>query len=203
MVVGTLALTGFPLTAGYFSKDAIIEAANASKNPAAFYGYLMTLLAAGLTSFYSWRLVLKTFHGRPHDEAHFEAAHESPRSMLIPLFVLAVGAILAGMPFYNIFAGAGIENFFRDSLKLNTELIETMHHESNVWIASLPTVAMAIGFGDRVAVLHPPPRHPGRARAPAAGALPVPAQQVVLRRDLRLPHRSPDAVARPPAVEGR
>jgi NADH-quinone oxidoreductase subunit L len=147
MVVGTLALTGFPLTAGYFSKDAIIEAANASKNPAAFYGYLMTLLAAGLTSFYSWRLVLKTFHGRPHDEAHFEAAHESPRSMLIPLFVLAVGAILAGMPFYNIFAGAGIENFFRDSLKLNTELIETMHHESNVWIASLPTVAMAIGFG--------------------------------------------------------
>ncbi len=147
MVVGTLALTGFPLTAGYFSKDAIIEAANASKNPAAFYGYLMTLVAAGLTSFYSWRLVLKTFHGRPHDEAHFEAAHESPRSMLIPLFVLACGAILAGLPFYNIFAGAGIENFFRDSLKLNTEVLEAMHHESNIWISSLPTVAMAVGFG--------------------------------------------------------
>ncbi len=147
MVVGTLALTGFPLTAGYFSKDAIIEAANASKNPAAFYGYLMTLVAAGLTAFYSWRLVLKTFHGRPHDEAHFEAAHESPRSMLIPLFVLAVGAILAGYPFYQIFAGSGIENFFRDSLKLNTEVLEAMHHDSNVWISSLPTVAMAVGFG--------------------------------------------------------
>jgi NADH-quinone oxidoreductase subunit L len=146
MVVGTLALTGFPLTAGYFSKDAIIEAANASTNPAAFYGYLMTLLAAGLTAFYSWRLVLKTFHGRPHDEAHFEAAHESPRSMLIPLFVLAVGSILAGLPFYQIFAGAGIENFFRDSLKLNTEVLEAMHHDSNVWISSLPTVAMAVGF---------------------------------------------------------
>jgi NADH-quinone oxidoreductase subunit L len=147
MLVGTLALTGFPLTAGYFSKDAIIEAAYASKNPAAFYGYLMTLLAAGLTSFYSWRLVLKTFHGRPHDEAHFEAAHESPRSMLIPLFVLAVGAILAGYPFYQIFAGSGIENFFRDSLKLNTELLETMHHESDFWLSMLPTVAMAIGLG--------------------------------------------------------
>ncbi len=147
MVVGTLALTGFPLTAGYFSKDAIIEAANASKNPAAFYGYLMTLVAAGLTAFYSWRLVLKTFHGRPHDEAHFEAAHESPRSMLIPLFVLACGSILAGLPFYQIFAGAGIENFFRDSLKLNTEVLEAMHHDSNVWISSLPTVAMAVGFG--------------------------------------------------------
>jgi NADH-quinone oxidoreductase subunit L len=147
MVVGTLALTGFPLTAGYFSKDAIIEAASASKNPAAFYGYLMTLLAAALTAFYSWRLVLKTFHGRPHDEAHFEAAHESPRSMLIPLFVLAVGSILAGFPFYQIFAGAGVENFFRDSLKLNTELLETMHHDSNFWLSSLPTVAMAVGFG--------------------------------------------------------
>ena len=84
MVVGTLALTGFPLTAGYFSKDAIIEAAYASKNSAAFYGYLMTLIAAGLTAFYSWRLIFKTFHGRPHDAQHYEAAHESPRSMLIP-----------------------------------------------------------------------------------------------------------------------
>jgi NADH-quinone oxidoreductase subunit L len=145
MVVGTLALTGFPLTAGYFSKDAIIEAAHASKNPAAYYGYLMTLVAAGLTAFYSWRLVLKTFHGRPHDEAHFDAAHESPRSMLIPLFVLAVGSILAGLPFYQIFVGAGAEGFFRESLKLNPEILEEMHH-TDAWIAALPTVMMAVGF---------------------------------------------------------
>jgi NADH-quinone oxidoreductase subunit L len=145
MVVGTLALTGFPLTAGYFSKDAIIEAAHASHNSAALYAYLMTLIAAGLTAFYSWRLVLKTFHGRPHDEAHFEAAHESPRSMLIPLFVLAVGSILAGLPFYQIFVGAGVEDFFRDSLKLNPEILEEMHHTDAV-ISALPTVAMALGF---------------------------------------------------------
>src|SRR5467141_3423660 len=91
MVVGTLALTGFPGFAGYFSKDAIIEAAYAGKNPAALYAYLMTLGAAGLTAFYSWRLIYKTFHGQPHDEAHYEAAHESPPTMRIPLFVLALG----------------------------------------------------------------------------------------------------------------
>src|SRR5262249_51008253 len=146
MVVGTLALTGFPLTAGYFSKDAIIEAALASKNSAAFYGYLMTLIAAGLTAFYSWRLVFKTFHGRPHDAEHWEAAHESPRSMLIPLFVLAVGSILAGYPFYKVFVGADVEGFFRESLKLNTALLEEMHHHTHVVIAALPTVAMAVGF---------------------------------------------------------
>jgi NADH-quinone oxidoreductase subunit L len=146
MVVGTLALTGFPLTAGYFSKDAIIEAAHASHNSAALYAYLMTLIAAGLTAFYSWRLVLKTFHGRPHDAAHLEAAHESPRSMLIPLFVLAVGSILAGYPFYQVFVGAGVEDFFRESLKLNPEILEEMHHTDTA-IALLPTVMMVVGFG--------------------------------------------------------
>src|SRR5262249_44740428 len=65
MVIGTLALTGFPLTAGYFSKDAIIEAAYAGKNPFAVYAFVLTVVAALLTSFYSWRLIFKTFHGTP------------------------------------------------------------------------------------------------------------------------------------------
>src|ERR1700691_3389613 len=147
MVVGTLALTGFPLFAGYFSKDAIIDAAYAGKNPAALYGFLMTLGAAGLTSFYSWRLIFKTFHGRPHDEAHHEAAHESPGTMLIPLFVLAAGSVLAGYPFVDVFAGAGVEDFFRDSIKIgeHNTILEDMHHASEL-ISSLPTVLMAIGF---------------------------------------------------------
>ncbi|HMK70061.1 MAG TPA: NADH-quinone oxidoreductase subunit L, partial [Xanthobacteraceae bacterium] len=67
MLIGTLALTGFPFTAGYFSKDAIIEAAAVSGNSMAVYGFVMTVAAAALTSFYSWRLVFKTFHGEPHD----------------------------------------------------------------------------------------------------------------------------------------
>jgi len=145
MVVGTLALTGFPLTAGYFSKDAIIESAYASHNPFAMYGFLMTVVAAGLTSFYSWRLIFKTFHGEPHDEHHYEAAHEAPLWMLIPIGVLAVGSILAGFPFKEVFAGHGIEEFFRESVKMNPHIIEEMHHIPET-IALLPTVMMVLGF---------------------------------------------------------
>src|ERR1700689_5498419 len=126
MVIGTLALTGFPLTAGYFSKDAIIESAFASHNPLAFYGWLMTVIAAGLTSFYSWRLVFKTFFGEPHDQAHYEAAHESPIWMLVPIGVLAAGSIFAGFPFKELFAGNGVDEFFRESLKMHPHIIEDM-----------------------------------------------------------------------------
>src|SRR6266852_7667565 len=148
MVIGTLALTGFPFTAGYFSKDAIIDAAYAGKNPAALYAYLMTLGAAGLTAFYSWRLIYKTFHGQPHDEAHYEAAHESPPTMLVPLFVLALGCVLAGFPFLGIFAGSGVESFFGESLAVggSNTILEEMEHVSLV-ISLLPSVLMLIGWG--------------------------------------------------------
>src|SRR6188474_3607765 len=78
MVIGTLALTGFPLTAGYFSKDAIIESAYAGHNPFAPYAFVMTVVAALLTSFYSWRLIFMTFHGAPADKQAHAHAHESP-----------------------------------------------------------------------------------------------------------------------------
>src|SRR5438045_5798616 len=119
MFIGTLALTGFPLTAGYFSKDAIIESAYVSHNPFAFYGFLMTVVAAGLTSFYSWRLMFKTFHGEPHDEHHYEAAHEAPFWILIRIGVLAVGCIVAGFAFKQLFAGHGVEGVFREAVGLN------------------------------------------------------------------------------------
>jgi NADH-quinone oxidoreductase subunit L len=144
MCVGTLALTGFPLTAGYFSKDAIIESAYASHNPLAFYGFLMTVVAAGLTSFYSWRLIFKTFFGEPHDPEHYEAAHESPLWMLIPIGVLAVGSIFAGFPFKELFAGNSVEDFFRESVKMHPHIIEDMEGVSE-WIKILPTVMMAVG----------------------------------------------------------
>jgi NADH-quinone oxidoreductase subunit L len=147
MIIGTLALTGFPLTAGYFSKDAIIEAAFVGKNPMALYAFTCTVVAALLTSFYSWRLVFKTFHGKPHDVAHWKAAHESPMTMLVPLGVLALGSFLAGLPFKEVFSGHGVEHFFRESLtfaKTNT-VLEDMHHVP-LHIALLPTVMMVIGF---------------------------------------------------------
>ncbi len=146
MVVGTLAFTGFPLFAGYFSKDAIIEAAYAGKNPAANYAFMMTLGAAGLTAFYSWRLIFKTFHGEPHDRQHFEAAHESPATMLIPLLVLALGSVLAGWPFLSMFAGSGVEKFFGESLAVggSNTILEDMEHVG--WLVSwAPTLLMAIG----------------------------------------------------------
>jgi NADH-quinone oxidoreductase subunit L len=145
MVIGTLALTGFPLTAGYFSKDAIIESAFASHNPFALYGFVMTVVAAGLTSFYSWRLIFKTFHGEPHDQEHYEAAHEAPLWMLVPIGILAVGSILAGFPFKELFAGSGVEEFFRESLKMNPHIIEDMEGIPE-WAKFLPTAMMALGF---------------------------------------------------------
>jgi NADH-quinone oxidoreductase subunit L len=145
MVIGTLALTGFPLTAGYFSKDAIIEAAASGHNPFAIYGFAMTVIAAALTAFYSWRLIYKTFHGTPHDQHHYEAAKESPLVVLIPLGVLAIGSLGAGFAFREFFAGHEVEHFFRESLKQGN-IIEHME-ELPFIITVLPTIAMAIGWG--------------------------------------------------------
>jgi len=147
MVIGTLALTGFPFTAGYFSKDAIIEAAFAGKNPMALYAFVMTVAAAGLTSFYSWRLIFKTFHGEPHDRHHYDEAHESPLTMLIPLAALAAGSILAGYPFKEYFAGHHVAEFFRESLKFGATntILDDLHHVP-LAVALTPTVMMALGF---------------------------------------------------------
>ena len=146
MCVGTMALTGVPGFAGFFSKDAIIEAAYASHNPFATYAYFLTVAAAGLTSFYSWRLIWKTFFGEPHDQHHYEAAHESPVWMLIPIGVLAAGSILAGFPFKELFVSEhGVEEFFRESLKMNPHILENMEHMP-FWLGQLPLVMMLGGF---------------------------------------------------------
>jgi NADH-quinone oxidoreductase subunit L len=147
MVVGTLALTGFPFTAGYFSKDKIIEAAAVGTNPMASYAFIMTVAAAALTSFYSWRLIFKTFHGEPHDHHHYEEAHESPKVMLVPLALLAIGSIAAGWPFLSLFTGSGVGEFFRESLKFgaNNKVLEDME-QLPLYISLAPTVMMIIGF---------------------------------------------------------
>jgi NADH-quinone oxidoreductase subunit L len=144
MVIGTLALTGFPLTAGYFSKDAIIEAAYGGKNAFAIYAFALTVIAAGLTAFYSWRLIFKVFHGLANDYYARDHAHESPWVMLIPLIFLAAGSILAGYPFKDIFAGHHVAEFFRDSIKFTAESGEM--HEPPLYIVVLPTVMMLIGL---------------------------------------------------------
>jgi NADH-quinone oxidoreductase subunit L len=147
MVIGTLALTGFPFTAGYFSKDAIIESALVSNGAIASYGFAMTLGAAALTAFYSWRLIFKTFHGEPHDREHYEAAHETAKSMLVPLGLLAFGSIAAGYPALSLFTGHGASEFFRQALSLGPA--EKLHESAEnlpLILSLLPTLMMIGGF---------------------------------------------------------
>ncbi len=154
MTIGTLALTGvgIPLThigfAGFLSKDAVIEAAYAGENAFAGYAFGLTVISAALTSFYSWRLVFLTFFGRSRADAHtYEHAHESPLVMTIPLIVLAVGAVLAGMVFYGPFIGESQAEFWRGSLFYGAEnhILHDMH-EVPTWVKVSPFVAMLAGL---------------------------------------------------------
>ncbi len=108
MMIGTLAITGvgIPLThfgfAGFLSKDAVIEGAYAGSA----FAYPLLVIAAFMTAFYSWRLMFMTFYGTPRGDTHTHAhAHESPAVMLIPLGVLSLGAVFAGMLWYGVFFG--------------------------------------------------------------------------------------------------
>jgi NADH-quinone oxidoreductase subunit L len=146
MTIGTLALIGFPLTAGYYSKDAIIEAAHASEASVGLFAFILLVIAAAFTSFYSWRLVFMTFHGEPRAPKEvMDHAHESPQVMLVPLYVLAAGALFAGLIFAAPFIGEGAQEFWKGALVVDMHLIEAMHH-TGFWIASLPTIAMLLGF---------------------------------------------------------
>ena len=142
MVIGNLALTGFPLTAGFFSKDAIIEATFASGWSVAFW---MLIVAAFCTSFYSWRLAFMTFSGAPRaDKETMGHVHESPSTMLIPLYALAAGALVAGFVFKDYFIGHEYAEFWHGAVADN----EIMHkfHDVPGWVVASPFVAMALGF---------------------------------------------------------
>ena len=206
MLIGTLALVGFPLTAGFFSKDAIIEAAFASTRPGALYAYLLATAAVGLTSFYSFRLTFMTFFGdrrweaaharadntgitdaegaKAHleptnrtetgghdhvtadhpdaaaayggiklhpdhvsDEGHVFEPHESPNTMLVPLYVLSVGALLAGGLFTSHFIGADQAGFWKGALYYgpNNHILEDMEHVPE-FVKILPMLLLAAGF---------------------------------------------------------
>ena len=118
MIIGTLALTGFPFLSGFYSKDAIIEFAYLRGNTTGYYAAGIGIITAFLTSIYSWRLIFKTFHGEYNNKnIKIEETHESPLVMLIPLVLLSVGAIFAGYTFKELFIGHGGKlNFWQDSL---------------------------------------------------------------------------------------
>jgi NADH-quinone oxidoreductase subunit L len=152
MLVGTLALTGVGIPhligfAGFHSKDAIIEAAYAGHTPGN-YAFWLLVIAALMTSFYSWRLMFMTFHGRTRADHHtYEHAHESPLVMLLPLLVLAIGATVAGFLFQKLFVGAGYKEFWGRALfeGPHNHVLHAMH-EVPEWVTWSATIAMTAGF---------------------------------------------------------
>ncbi len=174
MTIGTLALIGFGIPglgglAGFYSKDAIIEAAYSSQSIGAQFAFWCGVSAALLTSFYSWRLAFMTFEGsyrgahhadhmpghgqeghEPDAGHHDDAArangaapaHESPWVMLVPLFVLAAGAIFAGWLFAPYFLGANAEGFWDDAVPL----AHGDHHDFPAWVIWAPLTVTVIGF---------------------------------------------------------
>lgn len=154
MLAGTLAITGVgvPLThigfAGFLSKDMIIESTFAGHNDAAHYAFWMLVAAACMTSFYSWRLIFMTFHGSTRADAHtFDHAHESPRVMMIPLYVLAAGAVLAGMIWYGDFVGHHEGEWWAAAI-FNGADNHVLHdaHDVPKWVKISPFIAMLVGL---------------------------------------------------------
>ncbi len=140
MLIGTLALTGFPLFAGFYSKDAIIESAYFSKSLFAGYAFVIGLTTAFITSIYSWRLIFKTFHGKYNNTMSFEKIHESGPVMLIPLLLLAVGAIFSGYVFHGIFIGENTQFWGKAIFFLK----QTAHGHPPLWLLILiPTLVIS------------------------------------------------------------
>ncbi len=147
MIIGTLALTGFPFLSGFYSKDAIIEFAYLSGTTTGYYAAGIGILTAFLTSIYSWRLIFKTFHGKYNNkEIKIEQTHESPIVMLIPLVLLSIGAIFSGFIFKDLFIGyEGINNFWKESIFF-LEPLSTEHPPLWFLILTPTLVTLSIPF---------------------------------------------------------
>jgi NADH-quinone oxidoreductase subunit L len=149
MWIGSLALAGMGIPglnigfAGFYSKDVIMEAAYGVHTAAGQYAFWLGLAAATMTAFYSWRLLFMSFHKAPDTDHHaVDHAHESPMVMLIPLFVLAFGALFSGMGLYYFFVGDGREAFWGTAIFTLHDGIEAAHHAPH-WI---PPLLIAVGI---------------------------------------------------------
>ncbi len=142
MLLGTLALTGFPFLSGFYSKDAIIEFAYLKNSSLGNYAATIGILTAFLTSIYSWRLFLKTFHG-PFNNRKFSIneTHESPVVMLVPLVILSIGALFSGYLFKDTFIGHQSTDFWQNSIFFLKELT---NKSIPLWFLLItPTVVLA------------------------------------------------------------
>ena len=164
MWVGNLALGGVWPFSGYYSKDAIIEAAWGSHTLVGHYGFWMTVLAAFLTAFYSWRLLIMTFHGRPRASAETMAhVHESPSVMTLPLVALAIGALGAGWYFRDQLIGEHWASFWNGSIAVATDnhALEAMEQVPG-WVSFTPSVVGLLGIATAYVFYMFVPALPGR-----------------------------------------
>ncbi|HML29674.1 MAG TPA: NADH-quinone oxidoreductase subunit L [Hyphomicrobium sp.] len=152
MLIGTFALTGVGIPhltgfAGFYSKDAIIEASYAAGTPSN-YAFWALVIAAAMTSFYSWRLIFMTFYGKTRADHHtYDHAHESPPAMMIPLAVLSIGAAFAGIVFTSYFIGHDQKDFWGAAIYTgeHNHILHEMH-EVPEWVSYSSFVAMIVGF---------------------------------------------------------
>ncbi len=147
MWIGSVALAGFPFFAGYYSKDMILEAAWASQSFSGQIAFWLGSTAALLTAFYTWRLLIMAFHGKPRCSLEvFEHVHESPPVMIMPLIPLAIGSIFAGWFGYQLFVGYDMAYFWGDSLFILPEhtAMEEAHYAPE-WVKRLPVLLAATG----------------------------------------------------------
>ncbi|HVM85153.1 MAG TPA: NADH-quinone oxidoreductase subunit L [Candidatus Binatia bacterium] len=149
MWIGSLALAGIPIFAGYYSKDSILESAFAANSGVGIYAFWLGIAAAVMTAFYSWRLLFMTFHGAPRaDHETMHHVHESPWVMLVPLIVLAVGAVLAGVLFAPYFVGEKMHEFWGQALFFGADNhVPQLAEEVPAWVKFLPLVMGIIGIG--------------------------------------------------------
>jgi NADH-quinone oxidoreductase subunit L len=146
MWIGSLALAGIPFFAGYYSKDTILESAFAAATGPGMFAFWLGVGAAMMTAFYSWRLILMTFHNETRaDHETYYLVHESPWVMLVPLIVLAAGAVFAGWLFFDQFVGEDMEHFWGSSILFGPGN-EVPHHAHDVafWVKVAPLV---VGLG--------------------------------------------------------
>ncbi|MGP8025336.1 MAG: NADH-quinone oxidoreductase subunit L [Acidocella sp.] len=147
MLIGSLALAGIPPFAGYYSKDAVLQAAFAAHTPISMYGWYLGVFTAGLTAFYIARLFLLTFHGTSRAPKHVqEHVHESPLVMLVPLIGLSVGAVGAGYLLKNNFIGGNYIHFWGSSIDVTANSPMGMLESLPAWAAAAPLAIGIAGF---------------------------------------------------------
>ncbi len=164
MWFGSLAIAGVPFFAGYWSKDAILETAYAIHTGMGMYGFVLGTAAAFLTAFYSWRLLIMTFHGAPRADAKTMAhVHESTYWMTVPLMILSVGAIFAGWALHEDFIGVNQIAFWAGSIHSGPDNHILVDIEHVPWYISwLPTVTSGLGIALAYAMYMWQPSWPGK-----------------------------------------